>query len=112
VTGAKVADGTLDSRDIARFSGRFRTTIGMGQIKPGECWSGEPVGLAPEVAKADISGDLVLVTPDASWPETKLAFTVRNSANTSRFVLAACNTTSASVPSTEVGFRYAVIDIP
>jgi hypothetical protein len=110
VTGAKVADGTLDSRDIARFSGRFRTTV--GPVPGGKCWSGEPVGLAPEVAKADISGDLVLVTPDASWPETKLSFTVRNSANAGRFVLAACNVTSQDVAATEVGFRYVVLDIP
>jgi hypothetical protein len=110
VTGAKVADGTLDSRDLARFSGRFRTTI--GPVKAGECWSGEPVGLAPEVAKADIADDLVLVTPDAAWPETQLAFTVRNSLRTGRFVLAACNVTNVNVPSTEAGFRYAVLDLP
>jgi hypothetical protein len=110
VTGAKIADGTLDSRDIARFSGRFRTTV--GPVAAGKCWSGEPVGLAPEAAKADISGDLVLVTPDASWPEDRLAFTVRGSANPSRFVLAACNVTTSSVPATEIGFRYVVLDLP
>jgi hypothetical protein len=110
ITGAKIADATLDSRDVARFSGRFRVTIpGVPRDK---CWSAEPVGLAPEAAGADISGDLVLVTPDASWPEDELAFTVRNSARRDRFVLAACNTTQTDVPVTEVGFRYAVIDLP
>lgn len=110
VNGAKIADGTLDSRDIARFSGRFRVKI--DGVKAHQCWSREPVGLAPEAAKADISGDLVLVTPDASWPETELAFTVRNSNRAERFVLAACNITDVDVPATEVGFRYAVIDLP
>ena len=57
------------------------------------CWSAEPVGLAPELAGADIAPDLVLATPDAAWPERQLAFSVRNSANRSRFVLAACNVT-------------------
>ena len=110
VTGAKVADGALDARDVARYSGRFRVTVPA--VAPRECWSGEPVGLAPEQAGADVSGDLVLVTPDSSWPERTLAFTVRGSANRSRFVLAGCNATSAASTEVEVGFRYAVIDLP
>src|SRR3712207_8505165 len=48
------------------------------------CWSGEPVGLAPEQAGADIAGDLVLVTPDEAWREDKLAFTVRTSSRRGR----------------------------
>ena len=110
VTGAKVADGSLDSRDVARHAGRFRVTVPA--VAPRECWSGEPVGLAPEQAGTDISGDLVLVTPDSSWPERTLAFTVRGSANRSRFVLAGCNATAADTAEVEVGFRYVVLDLP
>jgi hypothetical protein len=110
VTGAKVADGSLDARDTARHSGRFRVTVPV--VKARECWSGEPVGLAPEQAGTDISGDLVVVTPDASWPERALAFTVRASANRSRFVLAGCNVTAADSAEVEVGFRYVVVDLP
>jgi hypothetical protein len=111
VNGAKVADGSLDARDTTRFAGRFRVT--MPRVSGQQCWSGEPVGLAPEAARADISGDLVLVTPDSRWPEDRLAFTVRNSANPSRFVLAGCNVrSSGQTDALEVGFRYAVIDIP
>ena len=110
VTGAKVADGSLDARDSARFWGRFR--VNVPAVKLRECWSGEPVGLAPEQAGADIAGDLVLVTPDSSWPERALAFTVRGSASRSRFVLAGCNVTGADTEAVEVGFRYVVIDLP
>ena len=110
VTGAKIADGTLDSRDTARYSGRFRVTV--PRVLARTCWSGEPVGLAPEQAGADISGDLVLVTPDCSWPERALAFTVRGSATRSRFVLAGCNVTDQATDEIEIGFRYAVIDLP
>jgi hypothetical protein len=110
VTGAKVADGTLDARDTARYSGRFRVTVPRVLAKT--CWSGEPVGLAPEQAGADIAGDLVLVTPDASWPERSLAFTVRGSATRSRFVLAGCNVTDQATDEIEVGFRYVVVDLP
>jgi len=110
VNGAKVADGSLDSRDVARFSGRFRITV---PAVPGhECWSGEPVGLAAEQADADISADLVLATPNEAFPERELAFTVRNSANRSRFVLAGCNATGRESKPAEVGFRYAVINLP
>jgi hypothetical protein len=110
VSGAKVADGSLDSRDVARFSGRFRVTVPA--VADHDCWSGEPVGLAPEQAGADISGDLVLATPDSAWPERQLAFTVRGSANRSRFVLAGCNVTRTATAVTDVGFRYVVIDLP
>jgi hypothetical protein len=110
VTGGKVADGSLDARDSARFWGRFRVSVPA--VEPRECWSGEPVGLAPEQAGADIAGDLVLATPDSSWPERALAFTVRGSASRSRFVLAGCNVTAARTEAVEVGFRYVVIDLP
>ena len=81
--------------------------------QPHECWSAEPVGLAPELAGADISSDLVLVTPDPNWPERTLAFTSRNSANRSA-LRARRLQRRPSVPTAavEVGFRYVVIDIP
>ncbi len=110
ITGGQIADGALQAPDIARFYGRFR--IQVPQVVSGTCWSGEPAGLAPELAGANISQDLVLVTPDASWPEDRLGFTVRNSSNTSRFVLAGCNRTMGPQPAFEVGFRYVVIDLP
>jgi len=110
VTGAKIADGSLDSRDTSRYSGRFRVTV--PRVPARTCWSGEPVGLAPEQAGADISGDLVLATPDSSWPERALAFTVRGSANRSRFVLAGCNVTDTATDEVEVGFRFVVVDLP
>jgi hypothetical protein len=116
VTGSKVADGSLDSRDIARFSGRFKVAKNdVPQIQPHTCWSGQPRALAPELAGADISQDLVIVTPDSAWPQDQLAFTTKNSASSnSLFVLAACNVTDTAVdwPQDGVGFRYAVIDLP
>jgi hypothetical protein len=81
-------------------------------IGPGECWSGVPGGLGPELAGADISQDLVVVTPGGEWKEA-LAFTVRNDNNASRFVLTGCNaTTGTPVPAFESNFRYLVIDLP
>jgi hypothetical protein len=111
VGGAKVADGSLDARDLGRYSGRFRVDL-PEDIPARGCWSGEPIGLAPEQAGADISQDLVLVTPGDSWPEDRLTFSASNSANPSRFVLAACNPTEHAVPRFAATFRYLVIDLP
>jgi hypothetical protein len=110
VVGADLAPGSLSAAQIGRFWGRFR--IEIPDVPAGMCWSGEPTGLTPELAGADISQDVVLVTPDARWPEDRLAFTVRNSGNPTRFVLAGCNRTATPVTHFEVGFRYVVIDLP
>jgi hypothetical protein len=110
ILGGDLANGSLTASQIGRFWGRFRITIPA--VPPGTCWSGEPAGLTAELAHADISQDVVLVTPDARWPEDRLSFTVRNSANPTRFVLAGCNRTGMRVDSFEVGFRYVVIDLP
>jgi hypothetical protein len=117
VGGAQVANGSLSAADLGRFWGRFRSTI--GPIPFGQCWSGEPAGLPPELAGVDISNDLILVQPDDRWVERRLTFNVRASLNASRFVLAACN---VGVPiddpveqpfqAREVSFRYLIIDLP
>jgi hypothetical protein len=110
VGGADIANGSLTALDLGRFWGRFR--IDVPAVAAGTCWSGEPTGLAPELAGADISQDVVLVTPDSGWPEDRLAFTVRSSANPMRFVLAGCNRTGTDLPGFPVGFRYVIIDLP
>jgi hypothetical protein len=111
-----VADGSLRVGDFARFHGRFRAKI--GPIPVGRCWSGEPTGLPPELAHANISDDLLLVTPDNRWVERRVTFSVRASSNPSRFVLAACNVgvpvddaTRIDIPEREVAFSYLILDV-
>jgi len=112
IVGADIAHGTLTAQQLGRFWGRFQIRIPEA-IGPDECWSGEPAGLAPELARVDISQDVVLVTPDERWPEDRLSFTVRSSANPMRFVLAGCNRPGAApVQPFEVGFRYVIVDLP
>ena len=116
VNGTHVANGSLTAADLGRFWGRFRSTI--GPIPIGKCWSGEPAGLPADLANADISNDLVIVQPDDRFQERRLTFSVRGSADSSRFVLAACNLGApdggalAPVDAFEVSFRYVVIDLP
>jgi hypothetical protein len=109
LTGAKIADSGLDARDLARFWGRFRMDV--GPVQAGRCWSRVPV--LAELQGADISQDLVLVTPGADWPDEELAFTVSNDGDPSRFVITACNPAGGGhVNAFEAGFRYMVIDLP
>jgi hypothetical protein len=115
LTGVDIADGGLDARDIGRFWGRF--TIAIPPVAAKQCWHGDPVGLAPERSGFDISGDVILVTPGANWPDVtptkSLTFAARASTSRSRFTLMACNPTdvaSDAVPA--AAFNYIVIDVP
>jgi hypothetical protein len=112
LTGADVADGTLDARDIGRFWGHF--TIHVGPVVGGQCWRGDPVGLAPERSHASITGDMVLVTPGPNWPDAPtagLTLTAHPSTTPGRFTLVACNPTSTLVNG-DFTFNYVVIDVP
>jgi hypothetical protein len=114
ITGADVADGALDSRDIARFWGRF--TITLGSIAPKACWQGDPVGLAPERSGADISGDVIQVTPSTGWPSTtppgSLTLATRASTTRGRFTIMTCNLSLATISPVAVAFNYVVIHVP
>jgi hypothetical protein len=117
ITGGQVANGSLSAADLGRFWGRFRSTI--GPIPIGRCWSGEPAGLPPDLANADISQDIVIVQPDDRFLERRLTFSVRASSDPSRFTLAACNlgipigaANLLAIDAFEVSFRYLVIDLP
>jgi hypothetical protein len=113
VTGVHVANGTLDARDVGRFSGRFRLSQPI-VVPPDGCWSGVPANLAAERAKADISKDVVIVTPDASWPEAALTFMAKTEPPTptpGRFTLAACNQTGNPVTVTPT-FSYVIVHVP
>jgi hypothetical protein len=118
LSGADVADGSLDARDIGRFWGHF--TAPVGAMNPGDCWRGDPVGLAPERSRADIARDVILVTPSTGWPDPSdhqgLTFAARASTTPGRFTLMICNETDARVPASgasfSVTFNYVVIDVP
>ena len=113
VTGANVADGSLAARDVGSFSGRFELAAPI-VVPANSCWSGVPANLAAERARVDISRDVVLVTPDATWPEKTLTLMVKTepaAPKPGRFTLAACNQTGSSTTVTPT-FSYVVLDLP
>jgi hypothetical protein len=115
VTGTTIADGSLTARELGRFYGRFRLTAPIPALQPGQCWAGVPSNLPAERARVDISQDLVLVTPDASWPEKTLSITVRvepAQPKPGRFALAACNGTGKPSEPFTPSFSYLIVDLP
>ena len=114
VNGTTIADGSLTARELGRFYGRFRLAQPI-MVEAGTCWSGVPSNLAAEQAKVDISQDLVLVTPDSSWPEKTLTFMARvepPAPKPGRFTLSACNVTNQDSPTFTPSFRYLIVDLP
>ena len=112
---AEIADGSLTARELGRFYGRFQLKDPIPPLGFGDCWSGVPSGLAAERAGADISQDLVLVTPDATWPQNQLTLTVKSEVarpKPGRFVLAACNVGGGQTAAFRPSFRYLIVDVP
>jgi hypothetical protein len=115
LTGTQIADASLTAREVGRFYGRFQLSANIPALNQGHCWSGVPTGLAAERAGADISQDVVLVTPDASWPQDQLTLTVKveNTQPTrGRFVLAACNAGTGTTTAFKPSFSYVIIGLP
>ena len=115
LTGTQIADGSLTARELARFYGRFKLSDSIPALDHGKCWSGVPAGLAAEAAGVDISQDVVLVTPDATWPQDQLSLTVKVESTASkrgRFVLAACNAGSGQSMAFKPSFSYLILDLP
>ena len=109
VGSVAVADGSLTAADVARFWGRF--SVEVPPIHPQRCWAGEPRGLAPELAHADISQDLVVVSADYRLDRRALTVTPWTS-SPSHFALTLCNAGSAEWAGGLVAFRYAVLRVP
>jgi hypothetical protein len=104
-----VADGSLTTADVARFSGRF--SVQVPAIAKGTCWAGAPQGLGPERAAADISQDLVAVTPDYRRDRAGLVVTPWVSDRT-HFAITICNAGASDWAGDLVAFRYAVFRVP
>jgi hypothetical protein len=115
VGAPEVADGSLTARELGRFYGSFQLSTPIPALPEDECWSGVPSGLAAERANADISQDLVIVTPDATWPQNQLTLMAKvesTVAKRGRFVLAACNAGAGTTTAFRPSFRYLIVDVP
>ena len=101
ITATEVRDHSLTVNDVARFAGSFTATV--APVAPGSCWAQER-----RFAGANISSDIVLVTPGSAWPRNQLAFTVQSSSHTDGFIISGCNRSSQTSPGTNVVFDYII----
>jgi hypothetical protein len=109
VDTGEIVDGGLLARDIARFSGTLEARFPA--IPAHDCVAAIVTNSAADVADADISGDLILVSAGDAWP-TDLTYHVKNAGgpDKDKFFLYGCNPTGAQVVPPEVAlFRYAII---
>jgi hypothetical protein len=85
----RIRDHSLTATDVAQFAGSF--TAALPSVVRRSCWAQER-----GFAGADISNDLVLVTPGSAWPRDQLAFTVQNSPHRDGFIISGCSRSSIS----------------
>jgi hypothetical protein len=105
ISSIQIADHSLTATDIAHFSGSFTATVTA--TPKNTCWAQER-----RFAGADISNDVVVVTPGTNWPRDQLAFTVQNSPNSDGFVISGCNRSMSTSPTVPVVFHYIVFHVP
>jgi hypothetical protein len=111
VDGGEIIDGGLMARDIARFSGTLEARF--PSVPARDCVAAIVTNSAADVADADISRDLLLVSAGDGWP-SDLTYHVKNAAapDADKFFLFACNPTAAAVaPPAVVLFGYAIIGL-
>jgi len=114
IDGGEIIDGGLRARDVARFSGTLEARFAVGTppgIPANDCVAAVVTNSAADVANADISEDLILVSAGAGWP-TKLSYHVKNGSGSEKdkSFLFACNPTNEVItPLDVVLFRYAIL---
>jgi hypothetical protein len=101
IDGGEIIDGGLSVRDVARGAGSFEWEIGT--LAPEQCetdWV--------QLAGAQISGDLVLVSPISGWPRD-LVYTANGTGSEVEFKIQACNRGGAPVAGAKYLFNFAFL---
>jgi hypothetical protein len=102
----EIVDGGLLARDVGRFAGTL--IVDFSSLAGGECQNAIVTGTASDLANADISNDLVVVSPSASWP-IRLTYGAAAAPASDQFQVYACNPTAATIDPPSVNFRFVVI---
>jgi hypothetical protein len=106
VGGAEVANGTLTSADVGRFSGT--STHDFPSIAASSCayFLVDPNGAAPDV---DIENDPVLVIPGETVPQNVVVTSWRTNL-AGRFRIRACNITALPIDPPSASYHWIVFD--
>jgi hypothetical protein len=106
VAGGEIVDGSLLANDVGRFAGTL--TADFSALGPDDCQAATVSGTAADLADADISGDMIVLSPVLDDP-LGLTFGTARSAAPGQFRIFACNPTSASINAPELTFRYVIV---
>jgi hypothetical protein len=106
VGSAEVANGTLTSADVGRFSGT--TTIDFPSIAGQSCAYVlvDPTGAAADV---DVDNDPVLVIPDDTVPQNVVVTSWRSNL-LERFRIRACNITALPIDPPSAAYHWIIFD--
>jgi hypothetical protein len=106
IDGGEVIDGGLLARDIGRFSGTL--IVNFSNLTPGSCQAAPVTGTPADLADADISNDMIVVSPVLDDP-IKLTFGTATAIAPGQFRIYACNPTAAQIDAPPITFRYLII---
>lgn len=106
VTGAKIADGTLNARDVARFAGTLQ--LSFGAIGAGGCVATDSTGLTPIVAGESLADDAIVITPPESLSPNVVLNARPKGAN--QITVVACNVSGGTVTPGVLTLRYLTFD--
>lgn len=106
IDGGEIIDGGLLARDVGRFAGTL--IVDFSSLPAGACQAASVTNTPMDTANADISTDLIALSPAATWPTT-LTYGAKSSTITDQFLIYACNPGSGSaVDPPPTTFRYIV----
>lgn len=106
IDGGEIIDGGLSARDVGRFAGSF--LVDFTAVAGRSCGSAVVRHTAADVAGADISADVILVTPGAGWP-AQLTYHVTRAPVDDQFRVVACNPTDGAEDPPAVTFGYVIL---
>jgi hypothetical protein len=107
IDGGELIDGGLLARDVGRFAGTL--IVDFSSLPAGACQAASVTDTPMDTANADISNDLIVLSPAATWPAT-LTYGVRSSTVVDQFLIYACNPgKDAAVDPPPTTFRYLVV---
>jgi hypothetical protein len=107
IDGGEIIDGGLLAHDVGRFSGTL--IVDFSALGSGDCQGAAVTGTPADLADADISNDLVLVSAGGGWP-VMLTYGVANGSVDDQFLIYACNPSNVgSINPPPVTFRYVIV---
>jgi hypothetical protein len=107
IDGGELIDGGLLARDVGRFAGTL--IVDFSSLPAGACQAASVTDTPMDTANADISNDLIVLSPAATWPTT-LTYGAKSSTVVDQFLIYACNPgNGAAADPPPTTFRYLIV---